>query len=333
MPSIDLQEAFREKSALITGGIGFIGSNLARCLLRIGASVTIIDNLTPEFGGNPYNIHDIEGQCRVFISDMCDEDRMEQVLPAQDFLFNLAAQVSHAGSMGDPMADLEVNAVSQIKLLELCRKWNPAVRIVYAGTRQMYGRPHYLPVDEKHSLEPLDFNGISKMAGEWYHLVCHRVYGMRTTSVRMTNVYGPRMRVRDAYKTFIGYWFRQILEDQEMTIYGDGSQMRDLNYVDDVVDALLACAANPQAVGQIYNLGAEPVSLLTLAQMLMEINGRGSYRIEPFPPEVEAIDIGDYYGDYSKIREHLAWEPSTPLREGLLHTLDYYRENHQYYWP
>ncbi len=314
-------------------GSGSSAATLPRRLLQLGARLTIVDALNPEFGGNPYNIHGIEDQCQVIIGDMGDELVMETILPAQDYLFNLAAQVSHAGSMGDPMLDLEVNAISQIKLLEMCRKLNPAVRIVYAGTRQMYGRPQYLPVDEKHSLEPLDFNGISKMAGEWYHVVCHRVYAMRTTSVRMTNVYGPRMRVRDAHKSFIGLWFRQLLEGRQLVIYGDGSQLRDLNYVDDVVEALLACAINPRAEGEVYNLGAEPVSLLALAQILTEIHGKGDYRMEPFPMEIEAIDIGDYYGDYTKIHEHLDWTPSTPLKTGLLNTLDYYRENHPHYWP
>jgi len=333
MPGSDFEGIFQGKHVLITGGVGFIGSNLARRLLELGAYITIIDSLSPEFGGNPFNIQEIKGQIQVFIGDMCDEGKLELILPAQDFLFNLAAQVSHAGSMGDPMVDLEMNAVSQIKLLEMCRKWNPAVRIVYAGTRQMYGRPHYLPVDEMHSLEPLDFNGISKMAGEWYHLVCHRVYGMRTTSLRMTNVYGPRMRVRDSHKTFLGLWIRQIIDGQEMILYGDGRQLRDLNFVDDVVAALLVCAANPQAEGQVYNLGGAPVSLLALAQMLAEVNGSGTYHMEPFPMEMERIDIGDYYGDYSKIRSQLGWEPYTPLCEGLLKTLNYYRENRLYYWP
>ncbi len=329
----DMERTFRGKYVLITGGIGFIGSNLARHLLQLGAYITLVDSLSPEFGGNSFNIQGIKEQVQVYIGDMCDEETMKLILPDQDFLFNLAAQVSHAGSMGNPMVDLEINAVSQIKLLEMCRKLNPAIRIVYAGTRQMYGRPHYLPVDEMHSLEPLDFNGISKMAGEWYHLVCHRVYGMRTTSLRMTNVYGPRMRVRDAYKTFLGLWIRQIIDGQDMILYGDGRQVRDLNYVDDVVEALLACAANPQAEGQIYNLGAEPVSLLLLAQTLADVNGKGNYRLEPFPLEMERIDIGDYYGDFSKIHSQLGWEPSTPLRDGLFQTLNYYRENQLHYWP
>lgn len=332
MQSIDLLSKFQGKRALITGGIGFIGSNLARRLLQLGARLTVVDNLASEYGGNPYNIHDIQGQIQAVIGDMCDENIMRKLLPEQDYLFNLAAQISHMGSMQNPMIDLEVNAVSQISLLEMCRKLNPSVRIIYAGTRQIYGRPRYLPVDEEHPLEPVDFNGVSKMAGEWYHLVCHRVYGMCATSLRMTNVYGPRMWVRDARKSFIGLWFRQLIEGKELAVYGDGKQLRDFNYVDDVVEALLLCAANRQAEGQIYNLGAEPISLLELAQMMIEINGGGSYCIEPFPPEQESIDIGDYYGDYTKIQTQLGWAPATPLREGLFHTLAYYRANRQNYW-
>jgi UDP-glucose 4-epimerase len=225
-----------------------------------------------------------------------------------------------------------VNAAGQVALLELCRKVNPAVRIVYAGTRQVYGRPQRLPVDETHPLAPPDFNGVSKLAAEEYHLVCHRAYGMRTSSLRMTNVYGPRMRVRDANNTFVGLWFRQLIEGREITVYGDGRQLRDLNYVDDVVEALLLCAASGQAEGQVYNLGAEPVSLLELAQLMVAVNGGGSYRLEPFPPERRRIDIGDYYGDPARARAQLGWEPSIPLREGLARTLAYYREFGGHYW-
>ena len=327
-----LDTAFRDTQVLIAGGMGFIGSNLARRLLQLGAQVTLVDNLDPDYGGNPYNLHGIEQEVRVILSDMCNESQVGAILPDQDYLFNLAAQVSHVGSMQNPTTDLEANALRHVTLLEMCRTRNPGLRIVYAGTRQIYGRPHYLPVDEQHPLEPADFNGVSKLAGEWYHRVSHRVYGMRTTCLRMTNVYGPRLRVRDARKTFIGLWIRQLIEGEEIAVYGDGQQLRDFNYVEDVVEALLLSAALPQAEGQVYNLGAQPVSLLELARQMTEVHGSGSYRLEPFPPERKRIDIGDYYGNYTKIQTQLGWSPTTLLREGLAWTLAYYQANRQHYF-
>jgi UDP-glucose 4-epimerase len=327
----EFNKSFSGKQALITGGLGFIGSNLARRLLKLGARVIIVDNLHPNYGGNVYNIHGIEKEVRIINTDMCDE-QIGLILPDQDYLFNLAAQISHVGSMRYPSEDLEANALGQVALLEMCRRHNLAIRIVYASTRQIYGRPRYLPVDELHPLEPVDFNGVSKLAGEWYHRVSHQIYQLRATILRMTNVYGPGMRVRDSWKSFIGLWIRQLLEGRDITVFGDGKQVRDFNYVEDVVDALLLAAASPQAEGQIYNLGAQPVNLLELARLMIEINGSGSYCLEPFPLERQRIDIGDYYGDYVKIQAQLSWSPDTPLRDGISRTLAYYRTNRQHYF-
>ena len=328
----DFSTAFADKKALVTGGSGFIGSNLARRLVSLGAQVTLVDNFAPNLGGNPYNLHDISNQIKLVTTNINNEKEMAVVIPGQDYLFNLAGQVSHLDSMLDPQNDLEVNALAQVALLEMCRKWNPEIRIVYAGTRQVYGRPHYLPVDEAHPIEPVDFNGVSKMAGEWYHSICHKVYGMHTTVLRMTNVYGPRMRVKDARKTFVGIWFRQLIEGTEITIYGTGKQIRDFTYVEDVVDALLLSACQPQAEGQVYNLGAHPISLLELAELLVKINGSGSYRFEPFPAERLRIDIGDYYANTARIVTQLGWKPAIPLDAGIELTLDYYRKNRQHYF-
>lgn len=329
---LNTNTAYRNKRVLITGGMGFIGSNLAHRMLTLGAKVTIVDNLAPVFGGNPFNLHGIRRKVQFVKADISDEARMARILPDQDFLFNLAGQVSHLDSMLDPQTDLRTNALGHIILLELCRKLNPTVRIIFAGTRQVYGRPHYLPVDEKHPLEPVDFNGISKMAGEWYHMIEHQVHGLRTTSLRMTNVYGPRMRVRDARKTFIGIWFRQLIEGSEITIYGTGNQIRAFNYVEDVIDALLIAACSPQAEGNIYNLGGQPISLLDMAQRMVKVNGSGSYRFEPFPPERQRIDIGDYYADFTKIHTQLGWLPQIPLDTGIKRTLEFYRKYQKQYF-
>lgn len=328
----ELAAIFQGKKTLITGGGGFIGSNLAHQLNAIGARVTVVDNFAPIFGGNPFNLHGITDQIQIIKADIRDEAEMSRILPGQEYLFNLAGQVSHLDSMQDPKTDLLVNALGQITLLELCRKINPGIRIVFGGTRQVYGQPHYLPVDEKHPLEPMDFNGISKMAGEWYHLVSHRVYGLHTTSLRMSNVYGPRMRVRDARKTFIGIWFRKLIQGQEITIYGRGKQLRAFNYVDDVVDALLISAHHPQAEGKVFNLGAPAISLLEMAQYMVKVNGCGSYRFKPFPPERKRIDIGDYAADYHQIQTQLGWQPLTPLEDGIARTFAYYRQHQAQYF-
>jgi len=330
---IDLSSSFSGKRALITGGLGFIGSNLAHRLAGLGAEVCLVDALLPESGGNPFNIDGIEDRVRVVAGDIGDRSLMSGIVESQDYLFNLAGQVSHLGSLQDPGHDLELNCSSHLSLLELCREQNPAVKIVHASTRQIYGRPHYLPVDEKHGLEPVDFNGISKMAGEWYHVLYHRIYKLRTTCLRMTNVYGPRMWVKDGKLTFIGLWFRQLVAGEELKVFGTGKQVRDFNYVDDVLDALLLSAASPEADGKVYNLGGDgPIALIDLARLMVEIHGSGSFRLVEFPAERERIDIGDYYGDYTRIHEELGWEPKTPLRHGLSQTMDFYTQNHEHYW-
>jgi UDP-glucose 4-epimerase len=328
-----LEAAFAGKRTLITGGLGFIGSNLARRLAVLGAKVLVVDSLIPDYGGNMFNIAGIEDQIRVNIADVRDTYGMSYLVQGQDVIFNLAGQVSHLDSMSDPYTDLEINCRSQLSIVEACRNHNPSVRIVYASTRQIYGRPHHLPVDESHPLQPVDINGANKLAGEWYHVIYHRVYDLQTVSLRMTNTYGPRMRVKDARQTFLGWWLRQLVDGEELLVYGNGQQLRDFNFVDDVVHALLLAAASPAANGQIYNLGAaEPISLIDLAELLIDINGSGSCRLVPFPSDRRRIDIGDYHGDYSKIRADLAWEPSTPLRDGLQQTLDFYRRHREQYW-
>ncbi len=329
----DLAAAFEGKSALVTGGLGFIGSNLARRLVDLDARVSLVDSLAPGGGGNRFNIFGIESRVRVAIGDIRDEALMSDLLRGQDYLFNLAGQTSHLGSMEDPQADLAANASGQLALLELCRKLAPSVRIVYASTRQVYGRPRRLPVDEGHPLAPVDYNGVSKLAGEWYHAVCGQVYGLKTASLRMTNVYGPRMRVKDACQGFIGWWIRQTVEGGELQVYGDGSQVRDFNYVDDVVEALLLAAADPAAAGETYNLGGdEPVSLLELAGLLTQANPQAVPRLVPYPAWRKSIDIGDYTGDYAKIRTHLGWSPKTRLKQGLSTTLAFYSQNREHYW-
>lgn len=328
---MDIESVFSRQNVLISGGLGFIGSNLAHKLVELGAVVTIVDNLDPDSGANPFNVEDIKDRVRIVQADIGDETQMKRAVQGQGFLFNLAGQVSHMGSMQDPFKDLNVNGFGQLRLLEVCRQINPEINIVFAGTRQVYGRARYLPVDESHLLTPLDNNGVSKRTAEMYHIVYHRVHGMSTCVLRMTNVYGPRMRIKDDLLTFIGSWFRRLLEGEEIQVFGDGSQIRDLNYVDDVVNALLQCAANESTRGKIYNLGGSPITLLQLARRLILTYGSGNYTLIPYPGNRKRIDIGDYHGDYSLIQNDVGWKPQVPLNDGITRVLEYYRANKEQY--
>jgi UDP-glucose 4-epimerase len=329
----ELREHFRDKWVLITGGLGFLGSNLARELVAVDCDVLLVDSLIPQYGGNSANIAGIEDAVEVNISDVRDPHSLPHLVRGRDVIFNLAGQTSHVDSMDDPFTDLEINARSQLYILEACRHHNADAKIVFASTRQIYGRPQYLPVDERHPIVPVDVNGINKTAGEWYHLLYGDVHDLRVSILRMTNTYGPRMRVRDARQTFLGYWFRLLLTGHELTIFGDGSQRRDFNYVDDALDAFLLAAAHEDADGKVYNLGdSRVVSLLELAELLIEVNGEGSYQLVPFPPERKAIDVGDYYADYTRIRNELGWEPRVSLEEGVTRSLEFYREHGALYW-
>jgi UDP-glucose 4-epimerase len=323
---------YKQKNVLITGGLGFIGSNLAHHLVRLGAKVLLVDSLIRKYGGNLFNVTGIEDQVRVNIADVRDEHGLRYLVQGQEIIFNLAGQVSHTDSIEDPFTDLEINARSQLSLLEACRHGNPRAKIVFASTRQIYGKPEYLPVDEQHPLRPVDVNGVNKLAGEWYHILYHNIHNLKTVSLRLTNTYGPRMRVKDARQTFTGWWLRQIVEGRPFQVYGDGHQMRDFNYVDDVVNALLLAGCQDDANGKIFNLGGRrSIRLIDFAELLIEINGGGSYELVPFPEDRKRIDIGDYHGDYHRIKHELGWEPKINLREGLTRTLAYYRQHLQHY--
>ncbi len=318
---------FTAKKILITGGLGFIGANLARRLVDLKADVTLVDSLIPEYGGNPFNIAGIEDRVRVNISDVRDAHSMRYLVQGQDYLFNLAGQTSHMDSLQDPYTDLEINCRAQLSILETCRQYNPGIKVVFASTRQIYGKPEYLPVDEKHLLHPTDVNGINKMAGEWYHILYNNVYGIRACALRLTNTYGPRMRVKDARQTFLGIWIKALVEGKPFDVWG-GDQLRDFTYVDDAVEALLLAAAKEEANGQIYNLGGfEVISLRELADLLVKIHSGGNFQVRVFPNDRRRIDIGDYYADDSKIRSELGWVPQVNLKEGLTLSLDYYSCN------
>ncbi len=318
---------FSGKNVLITGGLGFIGSTLAIELLNLEATVTLIDSLEPQYGGNLKNIDAYQDQMKVVIEDVRNASAIEKLIRNQDFLFNLAGQTSHLDSMQDPETDLAINCTAQLSILESCRYHNPSIRTVFASTRQIYGTPQYLPVDEKHPLSPVDVNGINKLAGEQYHLLYNRVHGLRSSVLRLTNTIGPRMRIQDARQTFLGIWIRRLLEQEPFEVWG-GNQVRDLTDVNDCVQALLESALCEETYGRAFNLGGyETVSLKELALLLTDVHGSGTFNICPFPKERSAIDIGDYYACDKLFRKTTGWKPETPLRTTLQRTLDFYSLN------
>jgi UDP-glucose 4-epimerase len=324
----DYQSFYRGRRVMITGGLGFIGSNLARQLVALGADVLLVDSLIPDYGGNLFNIDGLNGALRVNIADVRQQSTMNYLVRDREVIFNLAGQVSHIDSMRDPYQDLEINCRSQLTILEACRRNNPATKVVFAGTRQVYGKPDHLPVDERHLVRPTDVNGINKVAGEYYHLVYNNVFGVRACSLRLTNVYGPRQLLRHNRQGFIGWFIRLAIEDQEIQIFGDGSQVRDFVYADDASDAFLRAGASDACNGEVFNVGgSEPISHRALVEMLIDVAGTGRYKMVEWPAEKKAIDIGSFYADSSKFKAAVGWEPRVGLREGLSRTVAYYREH------
>ena len=320
------------KKILITGGLGFIGSNLVRKLLEHGNIITVVDSLIPEYGGNLRNLHDIQDKITVSLSDVRDVAAISNLITGHDYLFNLAGQTSHLDSMHDPITDLDINAKAQLSILEACRKYNPDIRIVFASTRQIYGKPNYLPVDEKHPRHPVDVNGINKIAGEQYHILYQEVYGIASSVLRLTNTYGPRMRIKDARQTFLGIWIRNLLEGKPIQVFGNGKQRRDYNYVEDVLDALLIAATEENAIGKVYNLGApEPLSLEDTAKTMCHTIEGSDYQMIPFPEDRKAIDVGDFICDYSAFRNQFGWEPKVNFEEGIQRSIDYFRKEIAYH--
>ena len=319
---------------MVTGGLGFIGSNLARQLVDLGADVLLVDSLIPDYGGNLFNIKGVEDRLRVNVADVRQASTMSYLVRDREIIFNLAGQVSHIDSMKDPQTDLEINCRSQLTLLEACRQHNPAVKVVYAGTRQVYGKPDRLPVDETHLVRPTDINGINKAAGEYYHLVYNNVYGVRACSLRLTNVFGPRQLIKHNRQGFIGWFIRLALEGREIQIFGDGEQLRDFVYVDDAADAFLRAGAVDACNGEVFNVGGTaPIAHRDLVRMLIEVAGSGSMALVPWPEEKKRIDIGSFYTDSSRFRGATGWEPSVDLRDGLARTLAFYREHFHEYVP
>jgi UDP-glucose 4-epimerase len=323
---------YRGRRVMITGGLGFIGSNLARRLVDLGADVLLVDSLISDYGGNLFNIAGIEDRVRVNVADVRQASTMNYLVRGREIIFNIAGQVSHIDSMKDPHTDLEINCRSQLTLLEACRYHNRDAKVVYASTRQIYGKPEYLPVTEQHLVRPTDVNGINKAAGEYYHLVYNNVFGIRATALRLTNIYGPRQLIKHNRQGFIGWFIRLALEDKEISVFGDGSQVRDFVYVDDAVDAFLRAGVCDVCNGEAFNVGGdEHIAHRELVTLLIDIAGSGRYSFAEWPADKKAIDIGSFYADSTRFKRASGWSPTVTLREGLQRTLAYYREHMRHY--
>ena len=327
-----MENYFKNKKILITGGLGFIGSTLAHRLAKIEADIYLIDSLIPEYGGNNFNVDGIGDKVKVNIADVRDKHSMDYLVKGKDIIFNLAGTLSHIDSMNDPFTDLEINCRSQLSILESCRKNNRDVKIIFAGTRGQYGKADYLPVDEKHLMHPTDVNGINNIAGESYHILYNNIYGIRAVSLRLTNTYGPRHQMRHHKQGIINWFIRQLIEEQTVTLYGDGKQIRDINYVDDVVEALLLVACNEKANGEVFNLGGIPKNLIDLVETMIAVYGKGNYELIPFKDDLKKIEIGDYIANYEKIKNTVGWQPKISLEEGLRSSFDYYEKYRNHYW-
>jgi UDP-glucose 4-epimerase len=328
----DYRQFYRGRRVMITGGLGFIGSNLARQLVELGAEVLLVDSLIPDYGGNLFNVDGIADRVRINVADIRQQSTMNYLVQGQSVIFTLAGQVSHIDSLKDPYTDLDINCRSQLTVLEACRNHNPSAKVVYAGTRQVYGRPDSLPVTEAHLVRPTDVNGINKAAGEYYHLVYNNVFGIRACSLRLTNVYGPRQLIKHSRQGFIGWFIRLAIEDRDIQIYGDGSQLRDFVYVDDAADAFLRAGASDACNGEVFNIGGTaPISHRELAHLLVTMAGAGRVTFVDWPAEKKAIDIGSFYADSSKFQRATGWRPVVTLEEGLQRSLAFYRRHFECY--
>lgn len=325
--------AFRGAKALITGGLGFLGSNLAIALQARGAQVTIVDALIPAYGGNWFNVESIRDQLRVVTGDVRDPALMNELVQGQDYVYHLAGQVDHIMSLTDPYPDIDINVKGTAVVMEACRHFNPAARVVYSGTRGQYGRPQSLPVAETAPTQPLGIYEITRLAAEKIVEAYHLVFGVRSVLLRITNTYGPRAQMQHSRYGVVNWFVRLALDDKTIPVFGDGRILRDFLYVDDCIDALLAASADETAYGQIFNVGVDrPTNFQQLAEVIVEVAGKGRWELTPFSAERKAQEPGDFYSDITKIRSHLGWSPRVELRDGIERTVAYYRRHQSHYW-
>jgi len=331
---LPFEQSLQGRRVVVTGGVGFIGSNLVRRLLSLGANVRVVDSLIADSGANLFNLHGVDDQIDLRVADLGDANAVGPLLAGCDLVFNLAGQLNHVSSISDPTRDLSLNCASQLRFLETCRAQGGGMKVVFASTRQVYGAQDELPVGEDAQPRPCDVNGIHKLAAESYHLLYGRLHGIRTTVLRLSNVYGPRMPVRSGASTpLMGRLVCKALDGQPLEVFGDGRQLRDVLDVEDAVDGLLAAGCSPGLDGEILNLGGtEVTSVGELARAVLDAVGGGTLKKVPFPVDRKTIDIGSIYLDCSKAARLLEWRPRVSLRDGLALTVAFYHQHRREYW-
>jgi UDP-glucose 4-epimerase len=324
---------FAGARVLITGGLGFVGSNLAIRLVGAGARVTLVDAMIPEYGGNLFNVAPVADQVTIHFGDICDRHAMSWLVRGQDYVFHLAGQVSHLMSLTDPFLDIEYNIKGTAVLMEAIRRQNPRGKVVFTGTRGQYGPATRLPVSEDAPTNPKAIYEISNLTAEKIIQVYHQTHSIAAVLLRLTNVYGPRAQMKHSQYGVVNWFVRQALDNVPIKVFGNGRILRDFLFVEDCVDALVRSAACERAVGEILNVGVDrPTSFLELAQTLTRLCPGSSWEFAPFSPERKVQEPGDFYSDITKIRTLVGWEPVTALEDGLRRTLDYYRAHRAHYW-
>ncbi|MCW5962976.1 MAG: NAD-dependent epimerase/dehydratase family protein [Bryobacterales bacterium] len=320
-----LTNAYEGRRILVTGGLGFLGSNLALALADLGADVTVLDSLAAGCGGDPRNIVGGSGSIRVVVADIACADAAADCLRGCDAVFNLAAEIAHTAHLDAAARDLSLNVQSQLEFLAHCVKYAPGVRVVYTSTRQVYGIPQYLPVDEKHTTQPLDFNGVHKLAASQYHLLLWRMGQLDSVVLNLTNIYGPRIALHLPQQGFLANFLARALRGDGLEVFGDGEQLRDPLYVTDAVRSILHAGAISLGTNRVFNIGnPETHSILDIARLLSKLAGLPEPAIRPFPAELRPIDVGSYATDVRHAEAVLGWRATVSIEEGLANSLRFY---------
>jgi UDP-glucose 4-epimerase len=329
---VKADDFYKKQPVMITGGLGFLGSNLAHRLAGLGAELTIVDNFQPDHGANWRNLHGIEDKAKVYLRDIRNTSAMEQLVKENNIIFHIAGQTSHTDSMKNPFPDIDINCRGNAVLLEAVRKNNPAARIVYASTRAVYGAPVSVPVSESTLPCPVDIYGADKLAAEHYHLIYHRAHGIPVVALRFSNGYGPRAQIKHPKYGILNWFIGLILRGETIRVFGDGAQLRDYTYADDMVEAFLLAGMRPEAVGKVYNVAArEQIRFIDMVRTLIDVAGRGAFEMIPWPDEYKKIEVGDFAADSSLIETELGWAPKMGFETGLKKTFDFYRDNIEFY--
>ena len=324
--------SYKGKKVLITGGLGFIGSNLAHLLVTHGAEVTILDNLAPLYGGNRFNIEDIADKVEVVIGDIRDKTLVDKLVPGKDIIFDFAAQVSPIDSSAMPFEDLDINCRGHLNVLEACRTLNPGVKILFSSSRLALGKIVENPVTEDHPTNPLNMYGVHKLTGEKYFNLYHKNYGLRTVVFRITNPYGERQQIKHSKYSIPGWFMRLAMEGKPIKIFGEGTQMRDYIHVSDLVTAFALAGLSEKTIGNIYNCGVgASVELKKMAEAIVKAVGRGSLEHVPWPENYGKEETGSFESDISKLQEAIGWKASTSLEEGVARMVAYYKQHKDRY--